>query len=597
MLHTIPPLELDDAEHRYTSWKLARDVEMVNIEDTSLRSSTNLLAWEPDKIIPTGEIWYISIYRHIYDSEGNELDRLWSKPQPVFNEESNVLDALAPKYYIKEPFISNLKYTPDVGVSFTIAPFEGNIGYLKTMIVITDENNVQLLIKYIDISSNGDVLITPADIPLAVKNYLKISVMHIGLHSTASKVINDSIYLKRIYYTINGNTIDVDPKSANTFTIVGNTVVPITVLSATLVDLDDNFLSNCNVDGDKFTVPAGLEFNTGYKIKVTLIYTDENNTQQTISDVVYFTTREVSEIVNINPNFKYDFKLVETNKIPTTDNTFTVYLGRRFYTEELYSNLIPMPGINSKLNTYIYDKEYHTLIEAKSSVYNINELYGLQQLTEKYGVIEIIRDGKLRLLRYEYDSYAGTFTYKNTMYPNIYNVHADVLKTVIINNEVFVIGPLADNHAVIVVYKMNLDDGYLTEVLRENIGVSFWSLTVTNYNDESIMLVPIGGSVTHAYLYHPTDNTIRKSFTLPSKFINNAQYSVMLENGGVFNVLISETTNLLEYFYIAPNTDTLVTDSIPFNSNGKINNLIRLKNGRVLFISNGDGYNHLLELQ
>jgi len=104
MIYNIPAWPADsNVKHTATTWILARDIDFKNIEEEVNNSTTDLIAWEVDKLIPTGEIWYVKALRKLEDENGN--------------------DFLAPKFHISTPYIKDIVYNADNYIKIILNKF------------------------------------------------------------------------------------------------------------------------------------------------------------------------------------------------------------------------------------------------------------------------------------------------------------------------------------------------------------------------------------------------------------------------------------------------------------------------------------------
>jgi len=588
--------------HNKTSWKLTRDVDGLMIEEEVVESDTSLNAWEVKKIIPTGEIWYVSALRHLIDTAGNDIsNNKWIGPYPVISDESNVSDYLAPEFYISEPYINKLAYVPGMGINLSVNMYESNVAYDRTLLLIKDDNNI--IIYKAELNLTKDTL--DYQIPISAfnftdKNVLQIEIVNIAKHSTVSPICREHIILKDVYYNIIGNTLGLNPLESNSFTVKGTASLPVIVNSVKLLNTKREFICDCIIETDGFTVPAVMTHNQSYLVETVLEYTDENIKSKLVTDYLYLSTMLLTEKTNIDPNYKYEYTLsqVKSINLGTSNDNLVSDIG--YNTEEMFSNLIPIIGkVSNKLDNYIYDSELNNFIVGKSSTYDFDMPHTFRLLTKDRGYLSYSLNDRLVIEVLKYDAYTNTFTNLVTITTNIRTSSGNIGKVVEMNDEYYVFGLNPDNTQEINVYKLDIMSLTLTLIKSVIIDKPLTDLTATSLSDTEIIITPFGEDVNRLYKYNITQNNIDVTLAMPYSFIGTEQMSVKLRNGNILNVKTNYVTSNLEVFYMdtVKNVIEDMSYDLGLNVGVTIQNISMLRNGKVLLTTKTDNHVYIYELK
>ena len=598
MILNIPAWSVDGITHYATTWKIFSDEECTVLKDSVIKSTTLLNGWDSNVLVPTGTVWYVKVLRHLKDSDGNDINNTeWIGPKPIINDNSNINDYLAPKFYIKEPYITEFNYTPSKGVSFKVEPYKGNVAYSYTTVYFQDENDNNLFVNTYDINSNNTITVPSTTVNFASINNLKVSIVHSGQHSVISKVFKETFYLKDVYYTIEGNTLDLDPYTQNNLVIKSNNVTNTEILSGVVNDINDKFVAECTYTGDILSIPSVLEFNSTYKVVVSFNYKDENNITRTKTDTVIITTRNNDEKEVIDSNFEYKYMIKELDSFTHGSTKDKVKTSISFNTEEFYTNLIPsISNVHNKLDLFIFDKEADIYNTDKSNVLALNENYTLRLVTKTKGYYQTLSNNKLVLNFFNYDGYRDTITKTGSITTNLKSLKADMNKLVEIAGNVYLVGINSSNIKQIRIYLVNLENRSLTHIYTYTSNTNLTELTVAPYMDNSILITPVGNNVTRNLLYSIPENFISETLAMPNSFVNKFQYTTRLKNGNIFGIKRGYIDDVLEFYIMDIYKDTISVKQMSYNHGGSITNITKLKNGSLIFIINGSTKKYIYEL-
>ena len=583
MLLTIPKWPTAGGLINYaTTWKLTRDEAGTQIEQQLVEDTNSILAWDVPVVIPTGQVWYVSALRHLKDSNGVIINNTkWIGPKPIINDNSNVNDYLAPKFTISTPYIKELNYNPGSGLSLTLIPTEGNIAYKNTLLTITDSNKNTLINKVLDLSNNLSFNITNQEVNFALHNTIQITLVNVGNHSTISTPYVETVNLKDVYYRVIGNTTNLDPNTPNTIIFDSSTVAPVTVNSADLFNLNNEFIEHCIVTGPNVTLPLNLEFSESYKIVVNMSYRDSSNAIITINESVFVTIRNNDEKLSIDSNFKYEYDIVKVNEIMLNSSDDKINTTHMFNSEEFFTNLTPVPSSSGDIDLFIFDKDTNLFNTAKSALYNINTDFSIRLFTKTNGCIQIQNGTSLELRFFTYDTYRDTLNIIHTVVVPINGNNPVINKIVFTGSKFYLTGVSNSNNKNILIYEVNVNTGGLTLIHTEVTATAMTDLAVETYKTDSLLITPINGK--RLKVFNVITKSFKDSLAIPSNFIGKQQFSTMLNNGNIINIRINEISGVLDIFIIDIYLNEIVTKSIPYNGGGAIRNMIRLKNGHVLY--------------
>jgi len=582
MLLTIPKWPSTGGLNHYaTTWKLTRDLQGKQVELLLTEDTVNLLALENTTVIPTGAVWYISALRHLKDAAGNIVNNSkWIGPKPIINDNSNVNDYLAPEFTISKPYIKSLNYNPGTGLEFTLIPVDGNVGYKNTLVTITDSGKNTLINKVVDLTTSQSFNISNNEVNFALHNTIQITIINIGNHSTISAPYVETINLKDVYYRVIGNTTNLDPRTLNTLVFENKTSVPVTIVSADILNLNGDLIDNCTVVNSNVTLPLNLEFGESYNMYTTLSYRNSSNKIVTFNESVYVTIRNNDEEILVDSNFKYKNEIIKVKEFVLSSQDNKIDTAHLFNSEEFFTNLTPVPSTSGDIDLFIFDKETNLFNTAKSAFYNINTNFSIRLFTKTNGVIQIQNGSSLELRFFKYDSYKDTMSLIHTVALPIVGYSPEVNKICYVGGKFYLTGVSSSNKKNILIYEVNISTGGTTLIHTESTTVSMSDLAVAPYKTDSLIITPVNGS--RLKVFNVSTKSFKDSIAIPSNFISKHQFSTMLNNGNIFNIRINEISGVLDFFIIDIYNNIIITKSVPYNSGGSIRNMIKLKNGSIL---------------
>ena len=597
MIFNIPKWPDDsNVTHYATTWKLCKDTDCVTVEEEVDKSSDFLLAWENDVIIPTGEIWYIKALRHLKDEDGNDINNTnWIGPKPVFNEESNVNDYLAPKFKIDTPYIDDLVYVPGESLKITLTPYNGNVGYEKTVIAIVNSKNEYILTKFFDIrKSENSITITTDDLDFNNENKITIIIAHTGLHSVISPVYKETLSLKKVYFNIVGNTIKLDPSTPNKLTIKSTSNIGVTLTSAKVFTMGDVFIEDCTVSNNSLILPTDLEYKESYKIKLLLTYINSAGNTDTIDYTVVVSTMGMIEEQVINENITYSYIISKFAEVDKDGPYDLINTDLAFNTEEFSTNLIPLVEKDSNyLSFYILDKVEKIYAKAFDTNITINSDFTIRLLNSNIGFIQKvdIDNKKVILDLFYYDSIRDTISVQKTfeiVTPHIHPGDLNVVSEVADDYYVTVLNK--DDDKQIDVYELvfyidTTNNVFVTELnLKQSLTMveSATSVSSTNLGVDKILIVPNSSNEIKTYVYSINDNTIVSSLVIPSDFRNKDLYLTTLRNGDIKATKRKDADKPLDYFYLDISKNTFKVKKLLYNGGSSISNITTLRNGYLL---------------
>lgn len=599
MLITIPQLTTEDIVQYGTTFKITTDVAGTNVLDTITKTTGEVTVWDTDLVIPTGEIYYVHILRLLRNIDGvNINNENWIGPDPIYSNESQLNDALVPKFKIEVPYIQDVNLIANSGLTITLEPYTSDTEYLLTALTLSDlDGNIISNIKHdMDVDGNT-VLFDKTVTDFSQLTAVNVEVIHFANHSTISSCISEVFTLGETYYTVIGDTKDIDPLSKNLIKLKGISAAPISISEATIIDKVSKTEITCDVEGDTIIIPTDIVYDRSYTLDYSLSYHDhEGVIRQTTGTTVIST-------MNNSERMRFDTTHVFKNKIEHIASeglTYTDLAALRddikFNTEELFTNLIPMVGASDKLDLAIFDQDAKTILTAKVNSKTLNVDNTIRLIDKKYTIIQTVSSNKPVLQISVYDPYDNVFTTINTKTFNIYNPHADVPSFIEFNNEVYVCGINYSDRTKFDVYRFNYETGGVTLLTSMNVGTTLSTFAVGVSANDHIVLFPSGGNI---YKYIPTDsfveNNATKSYTLPSSFINRKNYVTSLINGDIFVIRSNSLSNILECYIINTKDSEINIISNSYSGGGMVNNITELRNGNILFkITTGDSH-HLYQ--
>jgi len=468
MIYNIPEWPADsNVNHTVTTWVLARDENFANIEDRLDESGVQLLVWEIDKIIPTGEVWYIKALRKLEDEDGNDLNNTkWIGPKPVFSEESSVNEYLAPKFYIDTPYITDVIYKDGESLEIKVTPYKTNVGYVNTVLTIENAFGDVLLTKFYDLNdTENSLLIETAELDFTDLNDVKITIAHNGTQSTMSSPVTEIINLKNAHFNITGNSKDLDPTYINKLKVVSTTFNGATATAAVLKNRLGEVVETINILNNELLLKNNLEFNKEYLLEVTVQYAKADGSLDTTTKVVIITTRDSDEIVTMSDNVTYNDNFVMTSSTEYGTNIYNYDLDKSFNTEEFFTYSIPVPDNNSNnISLFGLDKELMMLSKHVDNIITLNKEFSIRLLTKTKGIITTLDSNNIVIVTpFTFDPYTDNITLQTAITTGFVSTTAFVNKIVQQSTGVFIAGIDKDDKTLLKVKEYDLTARTLTD--------------------------------------------------------------------------------------------------------------------------------------
>jgi len=598
MIYNIPAWPADsNVKHTATTWILARDIDFKNIEEEVNNSTTDLIAWEVDKLIPTGEIWYVKALRKLEDENGNDLNNTnWIGPKPVFSEESNGNDFLAPKFHISTPYIKDIVYNADNYIKIILAPYKTNVSYLNTLLTLTDKNNNLLLSKVFNLVETNNVIeITNSDIDISQIDILKIDLVHRASQSTLSPVTSEIINLKQVFFKIEGDTVDIDPIYKNDVKAVSTTYNNVTILDGSVYSLKDELITSCTVNGNVATIPEVLEFKKEYKLKLNIQYIDDDGKIKTTLKYVTITTKDNDEVSIISSNRVYDGSFAIANKYDKDDG-LVLNIDRGFNVEEFFNYIFILPNTSNKLGMFGLDVDSFVINEFKNLNIDMTKNYSIRLITKTIGYIQTLNSSNnIVLTKFTYDPYKDIISLHSPLTASLKSTNGKHMSLVTIPSGTFVVGTTGNN---IKVYELNISNNALTEKINFSLDSSISDAIAVELDIDKILIIPKGSSEDRFHVFTPTTNYIASSTVIPTDFRNKNLLLSRLGDGRVIIFKDKESgNNKLDYaIYNFKDESSIVSNVNTNGANKQISNIIRLRNDDILtLVKNVDGNKTYIE--
>jgi len=590
MIYNIPKWPEDsEVNHTKTTWVLARDEKFENIEEELDESEEALLTWEVDKLIPTGEIWYIKALRKLEDEDGNDLNNTnWIGPKPVFNEESNVNEYLAPKFYIDTPYVADVVYKDNEELSFTLTPVKTNVGYVSTILTIENSLGETLLTKYVDLrETNNIIAVTNDDIDLSELDDIRITIIHTGTQSTISAPVTEVLNLKNAYFKVVGNTKDLDPTYVNTLRLVSTTYIGVTAKAAKIINRSGSIISYCEIKDNVIFIDNSLDFDKEYILDLDVEYTKSSGEKEISKKLIILTTRDTDEIVAYNPNRTYEETFEKVSNTIYNEETYSFDLNRSFNTEEMFTYSTPIPDINTgKVSLYGLDKKNILISKHIENVLENDSEFTFKLLTKTKGLVQTKNDdGYLVLTPFTFDPYTDKFTMGDEMVTELLSDSATMNKVAQISSGIYVIGINKDDDKLLDVFKYDINDSSLTKQTSSTLTESCTDVTIAGLGTNRVLVLQKGDGAYRTMLYSALENYCNISVVLPTEFRNKNLLVSPLVNGNAVifkNDVSADGFNCFVYDDKAEVTRTIKVDT---GSDDKtVTNIVTLKNGDVLSI-------------
>jgi len=593
MIYNIPewPKE-SNVNHTATTWVLARDEEFNNIEEELDESTDDLLVWEIDKIIPTGEIWYIKALRKLEDDEGNDLHNTkWIGPKPVFSEESSVNEYLAPKFFIDTPYITDVVYTEGEELRVDITPYKTNVGYINTVISVEDIEGNVLITKFINVDETNNSLVIKADeLDMPSLGDIRITVIHNGTQSTTSAPVVEILNLKNAYFKIKGNTKELDPTYVNKLEVVSTTFIGVTVVSAVVKTRDGVVITNPVISNNVISLGNNLDFNAEYLLELNVQYTNTQGGLETTKKVIIITTGDTDEIRYDIDGVVYDNELRMVSATEYDNNTYSYDLNRNFNTEELFTYSIPAPDANTgKVSLYGLDKVDYLLSKHIENALPNEGDFTFRLLTKTKGIVLTLNDdGIVILTPFTFNPYRDNFTAGSDIDTGLKAKEAFVNKIVQLPTGVFIVGVSKDDNKQLVVKTYDLNTNALTDLSSYTLPGSCDDVSVSELGKDKILVIPnsTDENVYRTYIYSTIEHYVNPSVVIPGEFRGLNLLVNRLYDGNVVMFKHKATEKSFNFCVYNRGTEsTTVTEVVTAPDTKFISNLISLKNGDILTIA------------
>ena len=586
MIFTIPEWPSDsNLKHVATSWKLTKDAAGTDIVDSVDESSDDLLSWKSDTIIPNGKVWFIWALRKLEDENGSTVNNeSWIGPKPVFSENTNVNDYLAPELFITDPKIKDVSYLPGEEVTIEIAKPNSNIGYKGTLVALYDDNDNLVFKKVFNYDDEeGKFSIKAEEVDFANIFKLGIEIVNIGEHSTISRVIRDAYYLKKVYYRIEGHRFNLDPIENNIIKIVSTSQVKVKIKSAKLLALDNTELLDIDVDGNTIKVPITLELDRAYKIKFNLEYTDDNNKTVDLSDVILISTMgELEENIKIDKHFKYDYKITKISVVSESVINISDDLSN---TEEFYTYITPIKMKDNGIDLTVLDKQNDRLATFKETDISLDGDYAIRLVNKTEGYIQTKNDdGKLVLTKFTYDPYRSSVKLGNNLTLDIAIDTPVGRKVMEMGDGLYIVGVNSSDNTKISIYKFNIEN-MTTNLVREyTYATNLTDVALVEYSETEIHIMPKGPNAYLTLLYSTEYNYVTDDLTIPDDFRNKNLISFKLRNDNMVTFKLKTTENELNFFLYDKEQNAINEHKVNYDGSGLLEHFITTKVGYIYLL-------------
>jgi len=591
LIYNIPGWPEDsDIKHVATTWILARDEDSQNIEEEILESNEALLVWEIDKIIPTGEIWYIKALRKLEDSDGNDLGNTkWIGPKPVFNEGSNVNNYLAPKFYIDTPYITDIIHTDGVKLDISITPCKTNIGYINTILNIENKEGESLFTKFYDITLTDNILTIDAEeLDLDSLRDIRITIMHNGTQSTTSAPVTEIVNLRHAYFRVIGNTKGLDSTYNNTLKVESTTFIGVNTTFAVIKNRNGITIDTCDVINNEITIANNLDTNSEYLLELTITYTTSDGGVETTTKTIIITTRDTDEILITDINRTYRNIFSKVSETLYNQAVYSFDLTKSFSTEEFYTYSIPVPDAsNDKISFYGLDKVNILLSKHIEDVIDITDTnVTIKLLTKTKGLLQHMdTNGMLIITPFVFDAYTDEVILSSSINTGMLSTGGFINKVAQQASTVFICGIDKDNTNNILIKEYDVFTESLTDRLVSELPGTCNDVTISKIAGGKVLIIPNSEDAFRFIIYNPIENSIKDSIVIPTDFRNKQVFINTLLNGNVIVFKYNDNINGFDYYVYNTRAESVLLTEVDIGSDDKtITNIIALKNGDILTV-------------
>ena len=593
MIFNIPEWPADSKlTHYATTWVLTKDIDGSQVEDELDDSTTNLNIWEIDKLIPTGEIWYVKALRKLKDSDGNDINNdTWIGPKPVFNEKSNANEHLTPALYVSDPFIKDIAYVPGDKLTIEITEPKTNVAYIGTVVTLFNDAGKLVYEKTINFNDvNGLITIDNNDIDFSSIYKLGITLINVASHSTISKVVKDAYYLKKIFYTIDGNRTNLDANEPNNFKVNSTSEIGISVTKAEVLSIDNDVLIELKSSDNIIAIPPELKLNSSYKLKIYMTYVDNNGNNQDITDTIYITTMGQNEKFVYDSSYKYKNEVIKVSDVSDNVDNISDGMGN---TEEFYTFVTPIKMSNGNCEMTVIDKTNNKLVKLKDGTSCVDGDYTIRLVTQSEGYIQSMdSDSKqLKLTNFTYDPFKDIITLGTTITTDIVSDTPVSRKVMEMADGLYLIGVNKDNDKQIDFYTLDLKSMVLTLKQSYTNDVSLTDISVCELSDTEVLILPKGDSAYRTIVYSINDNYATKGLSLPKDFKNKDIISFRLRNDIIVIFKLADSSDKLNFLMYDKEKYKITSKSVFYNGAGILEHFISTKSGKIfLLVNNKDNH-------
>ena len=322
-----PWISVDNEIHTGTSAQISSTPDFSNIVAEIVNSSTHLLVWNSEVVIPEGSIYYVRARRHF--STGNVSE--WLPTVTMSNMKDNQGVLMTTEVVVAAPIVSVDKDelmgdSPTFNIN-TSNPIITGDDHKSTTYLISDDYNRVIWRSVNDTTNKTNITVPKSGLNILSHNNLKFTAIHTSHSGISSSAGVSIIAVNDTNFTFVSN---MDRVTANVdYPLVFkkiDTNIPIGIYRVELVSLAGGVLWSYEVTGDITTViiPGDLLLpTTKYVVKV---HSNKNSPKLAV----------VSKVLTVNPatfsvsgdkNYMYDKQMDSiqiTNSPVLTKNITTL---------------------------------------------------------------------------------------------------------------------------------------------------------------------------------------------------------------------------------------------------------------------------------
>jgi len=565
-------------------------MKQYGIKAFVIKSEKFLNAWDVGFDVPVSAIWFVSALRHLRDEDGEDIDNdKWVGPTPTISEKSFKNEFFATKLYMQAPYISEFNYTPGDKIELVIPKPKSNVFYLGTILEVRDDQKELILTKVYNLEETDyKIEITNDDIELDKYNVLHFKLMHVGNHSTLSSPYEETFMLKKVFFNVVGRKKNLEPLDTNELVITKTTTTSVEVESAYLLSGDKKeVIAPCEVlDKEVVRIPKNvMYFNSNYVVKLNLKITYQNGKEEKLEYYVPIATRAYKEEkLTIVKDYYYKNSLEEVRKYDYENTSYRLSKDKIFNTEEFFTYLIPLPNKKEEdTSLFIFGREEQSFTTFKTGFLDIYDNLTIRLLTRRTGYFQTIKDGKLTLNSFSYDSYSDEITLQNETNTNLINKFNYLRKVIEINGGYYVAGINANDNKTLEIYKYNPVLNEFVKVAERTFDFEIEDISFVEQGYLHGLIYCKGSDVIRFYTFTSTTNDIIDSIAIPTAFRNTELYLEQLLNGNIIGIKYNNSNKPLDYFIIdIENSELKIYENNDYKGNGKFIHFAKLKNGDIV---------------